>query len=80
MGEYEKANPMDPDTFNEHNSFWTGSGIRSTFENVSQDKWNKIFGSKMQVNLHMGRIWGMRLRRQWNVNMENIRLGMYNAV
>lgn len=77
MPEYEKADPMNPDTFNEHNTFWTGSGIRSTFVHIPQDKWDKAFSKKKPLNIQLGFSRPMRfwLRYQWNLNMAMVDMG-----
>ena len=71
MGEYEKADPMNPDTFNEHNSFWTGSGIRSTFNHISDDKWNKAFPktNPLQITLKLHQWIRIQIRYAWNLNI-----------
>jgi len=68
MPEYEKADPMNPDTFNEHNTFWTGSGIRSTFEHISQEKWDKVFKKQppMKVNFRINHAMRIAIAYKWH--------------
>lgn len=44
------ADPLDDTTWNNDNII-LHSPIRSTFEGISQAKWDKIFGHKLKINL-----------------------------
>ncbi len=51
MSDRELINPLDTDTYDDR--VIVHSGIRSTFNHIPQDRWDKIFGWKFNFTIKL---------------------------
>ena len=51
MSDRELINPLDTDTYDDR--VIVHSGIRSTFNHIPQDRWDKIFGWKFNFTIQL---------------------------